>query len=48
MMRRLGVLAVVIGAVIAMTFTIPNWALFALAVLAWGVWFAAIRSDVKR
>lgn len=43
MIRRLGVLAVVCGAVAAVTFTLPDWALFALAVLAWGVWWSFAR-----
>jgi hypothetical protein len=45
MMRRLGVIAVAIVAVIAMTVTVPNWALLALAIIAWGVYFAFIRPD---
>lgn len=45
MMRRLSVLAVIVGAVVVMTCTIPDWALVALAVLAWGVYFATIRAE---
>jgi uncharacterized protein YqgC (DUF456 family) len=45
MIRRLAVLALVVGFAGAVAFNLPDWALIALAVLAWGVYFALIRKE---
>ena len=47
MIRRLVVLAVIllIAATIALIEAFPIWGLIALAVLAWGVWYAMVRSE---
>jgi uncharacterized protein YqgC (DUF456 family) len=48
MMRRLVVLAIVVGFVAAVGFNLPDLALLAFGVLLWGVWYATIRAERGR